>query len=250
VTRARRIAPPAILLSLVILAWQGIASTSIFDNYTLGSPTEVIRSFRQDHALLLDDAWVTTTEILLGLGTSIVLGFGGAVAMHLVRPLRDAAYPLFVASQAVPYMVLAPILVVVFDYGLAPKVALIALICFFPIAVNTLDGLRSVDPNLNKLMQSFGASRLTRLWKAELPASLPFIFSGLKLAATVSVIGAVFGEWSGAENGLGLLVLRANNQLQTPRLYAATVLLMLMSIALFAIVSILERLAVPWKGNS
>jgi ABC-type nitrate/sulfonate/bicarbonate transport system permease component len=147
-------------------------------------------------------------------------------------------------------MVLAPILVVVFDYGLAPKIALIALICFFPIAVNTLDGLRSVDPNLNKLMQSFGASRLTRLWKAELPASLPFIFSGLKLAATVSVIGAVFGEWSGAENGLGLLVLRANNQLQTPRLYAATVLLMLMSIALFAIVSILERLAVPWKGNS
>jgi ABC-type nitrate/sulfonate/bicarbonate transport system permease component len=250
VTRVRRIAPPAILLGLVILAWQGIASTSVFDNYTLASPTEVIRSFRQDHALLLDDAWVTTTEILLGLGASIVLGFGGAVAMHLVRPLRDAAYPLFVASQAVPYMVLAPILVVVFDYGLAPKVALIALICFFPIAVNTLDGLRSVDPNLNKLMQSFGASRLTRLWKAELPASLPFIFSGLKLAATVSVIGAVFGEWSGAENGLGLLVLRANNQLQTPRLYAATVLLMLMSIALFAIVSILERLAVPWKGNS
>jgi ABC-type nitrate/sulfonate/bicarbonate transport system permease component len=250
VTRIRRIAPPALLLGLVILAWQGIASTSVFDNYTLASPTEVIRSFRQDHALLLDDAWVTTTEILLGLGVSIVLGFGGAVAMHLVRPLRDAAYPLFVASQAVPYMVLAPILVVAFDYGLAPKVALIALICFFPIAVNTLDGLRSVDPNLNKLMQSFGASRLTRLWKAELPASLPFIFSGLKLAATVSVIGAVFGEWSGAENGLGLLVLRANNQLQTPRLYAATVLLMLMSIALFAIVSILERLAVPWKGNS
>jgi ABC-type nitrate/sulfonate/bicarbonate transport system permease component len=250
VTRVRRIAPPAILLFLVILAWQGIASTSIFDNYTLASPTEVIRAFRRDHALLLDDAWVTTTEILLGLAASIVLGFGGAVAMHLVRPLRDAAYPLFVASQAVPYMVLAPILVVAFDYGLAPKVALIALICFFPIAVNTLDGLRSVDPNLNKLMQSFGASRLTRLWKAELPASLPFIFSGLKLAATVSVIGAVFAEWSGAEDGLGLLVLRANNQLQTPRLYAATVLLMLMSIALFAIVSILERLVVPWKGNS
>ena len=110
-TRVRRIAPPAILLGLVILAWQGIASTSVFDNYTLASPTEVIRSFRQDHALLLDDAWVTTTEILLGLGASIVLGFGGAVAMHLVRPLRDAAYPLFVASQAVPYMVLAPILV-------------------------------------------------------------------------------------------------------------------------------------------
>ncbi|MEA2496135.1 MAG: NitT/TauT family transport system permease protein [Thermoleophilaceae bacterium] len=249
-SRVRRIAPPAILLALVILAWQGIASTSLFDNYTLASPTEVIRAFRQDHSLLLDEAGVTTVEILLGLAASIVLGFGGAIAMHLVRPLRDAAYPLFVASQAVPFLVLAPILVVAFDYGLAPKVALIALICFFPIAVNTLDGLRSVDPSLIKLMQSFGASRLTRLWKAELPASLPFIFSGLKLAATVSVIGAVFAEFSGAEGGLGRLVLLANNQLQTPRLYAGTVLLMLMSIALFAIVSILERLAVPWKGNS
>ena len=249
-TRVRRIAPPAILLGLVILAWQGIASTSMFDNYTLASPTEVIRAFRHDHSLLLDEAGVTTVEILLGLGASIVLGFGGAVAMHLVRPLRDAAYPLFVASQAVPFLVLAPILVVAFDYGLAPKVALIALICFFPIAVNTLDGLRSVDPSLIKLMQSFGASRLARLWKAELPASLPFIFSGLKLAATVSVIGAVFAEFSGAERGLGRLVLLANNQLQTPRLYAGTVLLMLMSIALFAIVSVLERLAVPWKGNS
>ena len=246
----RRWILPALLLGLVILAWQGVASTGWFGNYTLASPTEALRAFRQDHSLLLDAAWVTTVEILLGLGAAIVLGFGAAVAMHLVRPLRDAAYPLFVASQAVPFLVLAPILVIAFDYGLAPKVALIALICFFPIAVNTLDGLRSVDPSLIKLMRSLGASRLTMLWKAELPSALPFIFSGLKLAATVSVIGAVFAEFSGAENGLGLLVLRANSQLQTPRLYAATVLLMLMSIALFAIVSILERLAVPWKGNS
>jgi ABC-type nitrate/sulfonate/bicarbonate transport system permease component len=246
----RRWILPALLLGLVILAWQGVASTGWFDNYTLASPTEVIRAFRQDHSLLLDEAWVTTVEILLGLAVSIAIGFGAAVAMHLVRPLRDAAYPLFVASQAVPFLVLAPILVIAFDYGLAPKVALIALICFFPIAVNTLDGLRSVDPSLIKLMQSLGASRLTRLWKAELPASLPFIFSGLKLAATISVIGAVFAEFSGSERGLGRLVLLANNQLQTPRLYAATVLLMLMSIALFAIVSVLERLAVPWKGTS
>jgi ABC-type nitrate/sulfonate/bicarbonate transport system permease component len=246
----RRWVLPTVLLALVILAWQGVASTNWFDDFTLASPTEVLRAFRRDHSLLLDEAWVTAVEILLGLGIAIVIGFSAAVLMHLVRPLRDAAYPLLVASQAIPYLVLAPILVIAFDYGLAPKVALIALICFFPISVNTLDGLGSVDPSLIKLMRSMGAKRLTTLWKAELPSALPFIFSGLKLAATVSVIGAVFAEFSGAENGLGLLVLRANNQLQTPRLYAATVLLMLMSIALFAFVSVLERLFVPWKGNS
>jgi putative hydroxymethylpyrimidine transport system permease protein len=245
----RRWVLPAAVLILLVLAWQGVASTNWFDDYTLASPTEVVRAFRDDHSLLLDEAWVTAVEILLGLAAAMVVGFGAAVLLHLVRTLRDATYPLLVASQAVPILVLAPILVIVFDYGLAPKVALIALICFFPIVVNTLDGLGSVDPSLIKLMRSLGASRLTMLWKAELPASLPFIFSGLKLAATVSVIGAVFAEFSGAERGLGRLVLLANNQLQTPRLYAATVLLMLMSIALFAFVSILERVFVPWKGN-
>jgi ABC-type nitrate/sulfonate/bicarbonate transport system permease component len=246
----RRWLLPSILLGLAVLAWQGIASTNWFDDFTLASPTEVVQAFRDDHSLLLGEAGVTATEILLGLALAIAFGFGAAVVMHLARPLRDAAYPLLVASQAVPVLVLAPLLVVAFDYGLAPKVALIAVICFFPVAVNTLDGLGSVDPSLLKLMRSLGASRWMRLWKAELPSSLPFVFSGLKLAATVSVIGAVFAEFSGAERGLGLLVLRANNQLQTPRLYAATVLLMLMSIALFVIVSVVERLAVPWKGNS
>lgn len=245
----RRWLLPALLLGLVILAWQGIASTSWFDNYTLASPAEVVTAFRHDHTLLLDEAWVTAKEILLGLAASMVVGFSAAVLLHLFRTLRDATYPLLVASQAVPILVLAPIVVIVFDYGLAPKVALIAVICFFPIVVNTLDGLGSVDPSLIKLMRSLGASRLAMLWKAELPASLPFIFSGLKLAATVSVIGAVFAEFSGAEHGLGRLVLLANNQLQTPRLYAATVLLMLMSIALFAFVSLLEKVLVPWKGS-
>jgi ABC-type nitrate/sulfonate/bicarbonate transport system permease component len=243
----RRVLAPALLLALVVLAWQGIASLHSVDNLTLASPVETWQSLKADHSLLLDEAQTTAAEVLLGLAISIALGFGLAVVMHLVRPLRDAAYPLLLASQAIPLLVLAPIFILAFGYGIGPKLAIVALICFFPIVVNVLDGLRSVDPDLLKLMRSLGATRWARLWKAELPASLPFLFSGLKIAATVSVIGAVFGEWAGADHGLGRLVLLSNNQLQTPRVYAGTVLLTLMAIALFAIVSLVERLAIPWR---
>jgi ABC-type nitrate/sulfonate/bicarbonate transport system permease component len=167
--------------------------------------------------------------------------------MHLVRPVRDAAYPLLVASQAIPIPVIAPLFVIAFDYGIGPKIAIVALVCFFPIVVNLADGLRSTPPELTKMMRSLGASRLMILRKVELPSALPQLFTGLKIAATISVIGAVFGEAAGAENGLGYLVLLDNHDLQTPRAYAGTVLLALMGIALFALTALLERIAVPWN---
>jgi ABC-type nitrate/sulfonate/bicarbonate transport system permease component len=246
----RRIVPPALLLALVILIWQGVASLHGVDNLTLASPVETWHSLRSDRSLLFSEAGVTAVEVVLGLAISIALGFGLAVMMHLLRPLRDAAYPLLLASQAIPIVVLAPLFILAFGYGIGPKLAIVALICFFPIVVNVLDGLRSVDPDLLKLMRSLGASRFAMLWKAELPTSLPFLFSGVKIAATVSVIGAVFGEWAGADRGLGRLVLLANNQLQTPRVYAGTVLLTLMAIALFAFVSLVERLVIPWRRGA
>jgi putative hydroxymethylpyrimidine transport system permease protein len=143
--------------------------------------------------------------------------------------------------------VLAPLFVLAFGYGIAPKLAIVALICFFPITVNLLDGLRSTPPELLKLMRSMGASRLRTLRTVELPAALPSLFSGLKIAATVSVIGAVFAEWAGADEGLGRLVLLGNNQLQTPRVYAGIVILTLMAVGLFALTALAERLAVPWN---
>jgi ABC-type nitrate/sulfonate/bicarbonate transport system permease component len=243
----KRALPPLLLLAGVVLLWQGIASLHGVDDLTLASPVETWNALKDDRSLLFDEAGVTALEAVLGLAIAILLGFGLAVAMHVLRPLRDAAYPLLLASQAIPLLVLAPLFVLAFGYGIGPKLAIVALICFFPIVVNVLDGLRSVDAELLKLMRSLGATRRTQLWKAEMPSSLPFFFSGVKIAATVSVIGAVFGEWAGADRGLGRLVLLANNQLQTPRVYAGTLLLTLMAIALFAIVSFVERLAIPWR---
>jgi putative hydroxymethylpyrimidine transport system permease protein len=236
----------ALLLGLFVLAWQGVASLESVDDLLVASPVETAEALYDEFGLLSDNALVTLVEVLLGLAVAVPLGVLLAVGMHLVRPLRDAAYPLLVASQAIPIVVLAPIFVLAFDYGMGPKIAIVALICFLPITVNLLDGLRSVPPELLKLMRSLGASRLRSLRSVELPAALPYLFSGLKIAATVSVIGAVFGEWAGADEGLGRLVLLANNQLETPRVYAGTVLLTLMAVGLFLAVVAAERIACPW----
>jgi putative hydroxymethylpyrimidine transport system permease protein len=242
-----RLALALTLVCLFVLAWQGVASLDSVDDLTLASPVETLDALQDDWGLLIDNAGVTLVEVVLGLLLSVAAGVAFAVSMHLLRPLRDAAYPLLVGSQAVPIVVLAPLFVLAFGYGIAPKLAIVALICFFPITVNLLDGLRSTPAELVKLMRSMGASRLRTLRSVELPAALPSLFSGLKVAATVSVIGAVFGEWAGAEEGLGRLVLLGNNQLQTPRVYAGIVILTVMAVGLFALTALAERVAVPWN---
>jgi putative hydroxymethylpyrimidine transport system permease protein len=243
----RRVVLTALLLALLVAAWQGVASLDSVDDLTLASPGETARALSDDRSLLLDNALVTLEEVVLGLAIAVATGLLFALVMHLSRLLRDAAYPILIASQAIPPVVLAPIFVLAFDYGIKPKLAIVALICFFPITVNVLEGLRSVEPEQLKLMRSLGASRLQTLVKVELPAALPFFFSGLRIAAGVSVIGAVFGEWAGADEGLGRLVLLGNNQLQTPRVYAGIVILTLMALALFALAALADRLACPWN---
>jgi ABC-type nitrate/sulfonate/bicarbonate transport system permease component len=236
----------ALLLAAFIGVWWLVASLPGVDDLLLPTPGETAEALVDDSGLLMENMAVTLTEVLLGLAVAVALGAGAALAMHMARPLRDAAYPLLIGSQAVPIVVVAPLLVLAFDYGIGPKIAIVALICFFPVTVNLLDGLRATDPELIKLLRSLGASRAQTLWKVELPAATPYLFSGLRIAATVAVIGAVFGEWAGAEEGLGRLVLLGTQQLETARAYAGIVLLTLMALTLFAAVTLAERAAVPW----
>jgi ABC-type nitrate/sulfonate/bicarbonate transport system permease component len=170
------------------------------------------------------------------------------VLIHLSETARGALYPLLIASQTIPIIVLAPIFVVWFGFGIVPKLLVIALICFFPITVNTLDGLRSVDPELLKMMRTLGAGRFQRLIRAEAPAALPYTFSGAKVAVAVAVIGAVFGEWVGANEGLGHLIDSANSQLLTARVFAGVAVLSAMAVALFGLLSLLERRVVTWRS--
>jgi putative hydroxymethylpyrimidine transport system permease protein len=239
-------AAPAALLGLLVGGWELLAKLGHVENYLLPAPSEVASALWDDRDLLAPDAWVTAREVLLGFALALAIGVAIAIVLHLSPVLRRAAYPLVVASQAIPVVVIAPILVIWFGFGITPKLIVIALICFFPIVVNTLDGLASTDGDQVKMMRTLGASRLDLLRRLELPASLPFLFSGAKVAVAVAVIGAVFGELVGSDAGLGHAIQVGTAQLETARVFAAVLILSLMAIALFGLIALIERRAVPW----
>ena len=243
----RRWLPPlAVLVALIGIwelaaRWDVIADALSIEPFLVPAPSDVADSLWSDRELLAENAWVTVQEVLLGFAIALVVGVAFAVVLHLSDTLRRAFYPLLMASQTVPVIAIAPILVVWLGFGIGPKLAIIALVCFFPITVNMLDGLRSVDPELPRMMRTLDASRAQILRRVEIPSALPFLFSGAKIAAVIAVIGAVFGEWSGADEGLGHLILVAQGQVQTARVFAAVVVLSALAIALFGVLALLER---------
>ena len=241
---------PAALLALLVAGWEALAKLGHVQNYLLPAPSEVASALWRDRDLLAPDMWVTAREVLLGFGLALAIGVAIALVLHLSPVLRRAAYPLVVASQAIPVIVIAPILVIWFGFGMTPKLIVIALICFFPVVVNTLDGLEGVDRDQVKMMRTLGASRLDLLRRLELPSALPFLFSGAKIAVAVAVIGAVFGELVGSDAGLGHAIQVGTAELETARVFAAVLLLSLMAIALFGLVALVERRAVPWARTS
>lgn len=250
--RARSYVAPVVVILLLLGAWELAARWDLISNalniqdFLVPAPSDIAQSLWRDRSLLADDSWVTLREVLLGFLCALAAGLAFAVILHLSETLRRAFYPLLVASQTIPPVAIAPILVVWFGFGLGPKILLIALVCFFPVTVNTLDGLRSVDPQLITMMRTLGAGRRQILGRVELPSALPFIFSGTKIAIAVAVIGAVFAEWAGASSGLGHQILIASSNLLTARMFAAITLLSVMAILLFALVSVIERRVVTW----
>ncbi len=238
--------PPFGLVAALLLAWQGAAAAFGLPQWLLPSPTDIAGAIVSSADLLARHGWVTLQEVLVGFGLSFVVGVAVAIAIAYSRTLERAIYPFVIASQTIPVIAIAPILLIWFGYGLLPKVIVVALICFFPIVVNMVDGLRSVDPDLVSLMRTLGSSRWQLFFKAQLPSSLPFLLSGTKVAIAVSVIGAVIGEWVGASAGLGYFMVRSASQFQTARVFAAIVVLSIMGIALFSLVALSERYLLPW----
>jgi NitT/TauT family transport system permease protein/putative hydroxymethylpyrimidine transport system permease protein len=220
------------------------------DPLILPAPTSVASSLVHDFHLLGPDLWMTALEALAGLAAAVLVGAATAVAMHLFPLARRALHPLVVGSQALPIPVLAAPLVLLLGFGLAPKVVIIALVCFFPVTVNLYDGLRSVDAEQRKLLRSLHASRAQTLWLLELPSALPQALTGLRIGAAVSVIGAVFAEWSGSENGLGHSVLISSGQLEPERTFAATVLLFALAIAFYGAFALAERRWLTWAPRT
>ncbi len=237
----------ALLVLLALLGgWEALVRTGGVDELILPAPTQVLEALWEDRSLLAPDLWTTSYEVVLGLLAATVSGAALGVAMHLWPGVRRALHPFVIGSQAVPVPVLAPLVILVLGFGLAPKVLLVALVCFFPITINLYDGLRAADPDARRLMRSLQATRWQSLRLVEAPAALPAAFTGLKVAAAVAVIGAVFAEWAGAESGLGRTLITANGQLATARAFAAVLLLFLLAIALYAACALLERRVVDW----
>ncbi|HVW18758.1 MAG TPA: ABC transporter permease [Solirubrobacteraceae bacterium] len=232
---------PALVVLALLGAWELYVDLGGVDDLLLAAPHQIARSLWEDRSLLASNLGTTAQEVGLGILVSLALGLAAAVAMHFSPRLRRALYPLMVATQAVPPVIVAPLLVFWLGFGVWPKLAIIAVVCFFPVAVTTYDGLAGIDPELRKLMRTLDADRWRAFRLTELPAALPAALSGARIAVAVAVIGAVLAEASGSSSGLGNLVEKAGPALQTPRAYAAVVVMAAFAVALFAALGAAER---------
>jgi ABC-type nitrate/sulfonate/bicarbonate transport system permease component len=239
--------PAAAMLAVLLLAWELLVRALDVQPYFVPAPTQIARAATEVRGVLPGHIATTVGEALAGLVLSAVAGVALAALMASVPVLRRVLYPLLVVSQNVPFVVIAPLIVVWFGFGVAPKVLVVSAVCFFPIAVNTTEGLLAADRDLLELVRSMGGSRWQALRVVRLPSALPAFFSGLKIAATYAVLAAVIGEWVGASSGLGLFITRAQASFRTDRVFVAVVIVSAISIGLFALVEVLARAALPWR---
>jgi ABC-type nitrate/sulfonate/bicarbonate transport system permease component len=223
----RDIVPPAALITILTIGWYFVAKVSGLSSFILPSPLDVIQAGWETRDLLLNAIGVTLLATGIGLVLALVAGVGIAALMDFWSLARRALYPILVVSQTIQILAIAPILVILFGFGLTPSILIVVLFCFFPLAVSTADGLISSDPEL-------------------IPSALPSFFSGLRMAVTYSVVAATIGEWVGGSAGLGLYMLRSKNALATDQVFVAMFITSLLSIALFMLVYGIERLALPW----
>ena len=244
---------PVLVIAALIGLWQIAASTGAvaealnLEPFLVPSPAEVGDALWSNRSVLWENTWVTLREILIGLAAGILAGIALAVAMRFSRLLRDAIFPLSVAVQAVPVVVIAPILVVWFGFGIWVKVIVVALACFFPILVNTLDGLRSVDPEAVKMMRTLDASRAAIFRRVEAPTALPYFFSGAKIAVAIAPIVALFAELAGSNAGLMRLIVQDNANLEIAGMFAAATILAVIGVLLVGLTALAQRLVVTWR---
>jgi ABC-type nitrate/sulfonate/bicarbonate transport system permease component len=239
--------PPLFVLVAVVAAWQAYVDLSGINAVTLPSPGRVAEGAIANRIVLLDHMLVTLQEALIGMTVSFVFGVALALLIDLFAPARRALYPLLVASQAIPVVVIAPLLVLWFGFEITPKIIVVTLYTFFPITVAFATGLAAVEADALRLMRTLGASRWQTLRMLRVPQSLPYLFTGLRISVTYAVVGAVFAEWSGAREGVGIYILLMKNAFRTDLVFAAIFLVALLSLLLFGLVALIEKLLVRWR---
>jgi putative hydroxymethylpyrimidine transport system permease protein len=242
----RRFGPPLLLLAGVVGAWELIVRVAGVADYLFPAPSAVAQAFVDDAGRIGSASLVTVREIVLGYLLAFAVALALAVAIHASVVLRRALLPVLVLSQTVPTVVLAPVPAILLGFGIAPKLVVVAIVCFFPIVVNAVDGLRG-DTELIRMTRTLDGDRRAIFWRVELPGALPALFSGARIAATYAAVGAVFGEWAGSSSGLGFLMLQAQPELDTALIFAVVLVLSAIALALYGLVALVEHTLVPWS---
>jgi len=240
---------PLLGIAAILAIWQIYVSAFGVNRIVLPGPFDILHASVNNWSILLKETWPTFLESVLGFALAVVIGIPVAVCVANSRVLNLTLYPILIATQSIPKVAVAPIILVWFGLGLQSKLVIAFLVAFFPIVVDTATGMRATPAGLLELARSLRASSLQIFLKVQFPAALPFIFAGAKVAVTLAVIGAVIGEFVGSLNGLGNLLLTANSQLDSPLAWAALIWLSALGILLFAAVVVVERLVMPWSDH-
>ncbi len=238
--------PAAAALVLLLILWQVITGWGIVPSYMMPTPVSVVTALVTQFPIIITHAIVTLQEAFYGLMIGIVLAVATATAMIHIPVLDKALYPLMVITQTIPTIAIAPILVLWMGFGMAPKIALVVLTTFFPIAVGTLDGYRSVDPDYIDMMRSMGAGKKAVFIHVLFPMALPGFFSGLKISASYAVVGAVVSEWLGGFEGLGVYMTRVRKAYAFDRMFAVIIFIVVISLLLMLCVKLIARAVMPW----
>lgn len=239
--------PAVVAVAVLLVLWQLASVSGLIPAYLLPSPVKVFQALYNDRALLAEHALVTLQEALYGLVLGVAIGFFFAVLMDAFEVLYRAVYPILILSQTIPTVAIAPLLVLWFGYEMLPKVILIILVTFFPVTVGLLDGFRSVDRDAVGLLRSMGAGRVRIFRYLKCPSAMPQFFSGLRIAAAYSVVGAVISEWLGGFAGLGVYMTRVKSAFAFDKMFAVIFLISAISLALMALVEFAERRCMPYR---
>ena len=238
---------PVIVIVVFLLIWQIACHFEWVPSFMLPSPVDVVKALVNDFPLLIHHAGVTLLEALLGLIIGVLLGFVTAAVMDAIPVVKSGLYPILVLTQTIPPVAIAPLLILWFSYGIAPKVILVVLVAYFPMAVGLLDGFQSVDPDMIKLMKSMKANAWQIFWEVKFPSALNTFFSGLRIAVSYSIVGAVIAEWLGGFTGLGVYMTRVKKSLSYDKMFAVIFLVSAISLLLMALVKVLQRSVMPWE---
>lgn len=245
----KQIWPPLVAVLLFLTVWQ--IATSFFDikTWILPAPTDIAKEVTARSAALWEHTWATTKLTLAGFSIGTAVGLLLAMCLHTVPLLKSALYPLLILSQNIPTIALAPLLMIWFGFGLLPKLIVITLVCFFPVIVAALGGFTQTDRNMLRYMEMAGASKRQIFTKLELPHALPSIFSGVRIGATYSVMGAVIAEWIGSDKGIGYYMMLQKSAYRTDRVFVAIIIIVILSLLLVSLVALLEKWMIRWQQH-